>query len=105
MNLPPKGRLLYVPAHTAAVIYRDMKRAGVDKVTPLGKLDFHALRTAYINPLAAQDMPAGLHHISWDGYDDGGRQVAAGVFFYRLEVSFETGVPAFTEVRKLTLAE
>jgi len=49
MNLPPKGRLLYVPAHTAAVIYGDMKRAGVDKVTPLGKLDFHALRTAYIN--------------------------------------------------------
>ena len=38
-----------VPAHAAAVIYRDMKRAGVDKVTPLGKLDFHALRTAYIN--------------------------------------------------------
>ena len=48
-NTPPRGRLLYVPAHTAAVIYRDMKRAGVDKVTPLGKLDFHALRTAYIN--------------------------------------------------------
>ena len=28
---------------------RDMKRAGGDKVAPLGKLDFHALRTAYIN--------------------------------------------------------
>ena len=46
---PPKGRLLYVPSHTAEVIYRDMKRAGVEKVTALGKLDFHALRTAYIN--------------------------------------------------------
>ena len=72
MNLPPKGRLLYVPAHTAAVIYRDMKRAGVDKVTPLGKLDFHALRTAYINfvlrdsTLSPTDMQDMARHGSLD---------------------------------------
>ena len=72
INLPPKGRLLYVPAHTAAVIYRDMKRAGVDKVTPLGKLDFHALRTAYINfvlrdsTLSPTDMQDMARHGSLD---------------------------------------
>jgi len=72
MNLPPKGPLLYVPAHTAAVIYRDMKRAGVDKVTPLGKLDFHALRTAYINfvlrdlTLSPTDMQDMARHGSLD---------------------------------------
>ncbi|MFP6646047.1 MAG: FlgD immunoglobulin-like domain containing protein, partial [Candidatus Latescibacterota bacterium] len=69
------------------------------------RLEIYDILGQRIRTLAAQDMPAGLHHIYWDGYDDGGRQVAAGVFFYRLEVSFETGVPAFTEVRKLTLAE
>ena len=49
-----------------------MKRAGVDKVTPLGKLDFHALRTAYINfvlrdsTLSPTDMQDMARHGSLD---------------------------------------
>jgi integrase len=46
---PPKGRLLYVPAHTARSMQVDMDAAGVPRDTPQGKLDFHALRVAYIN--------------------------------------------------------
>jgi hypothetical protein len=69
------------------------------------RLDIYDVLGQRIRTLAAQDMPAGLHHITWDGRDDGGRQVAGGVFFYRLEATFEAGVPAFTEVRKLTMVE
>lgn len=29
-------------------------------------------------------LPAGLHEASWDGRDDAGREVASGVYFYRM---------------------
>ncbi|MFC1762975.1 tyrosine-type recombinase/integrase [Planctomycetota bacterium] len=45
---PPKGALLYVPSHPAREIDKDLKAAGIPKKTREGKLDFHALRTAYI---------------------------------------------------------
>jgi flagellar hook assembly protein FlgD len=31
---------------------------------------------------------AGRYDINWDGTDDNGRQVASGVYFYRLETEF-----------------
>ncbi|MBM3946888.1 MAG: site-specific integrase [SAR202 cluster bacterium] len=45
----PKGRLLYVPWHTAQAVYADLERAGIPQWTPQGKVDFHALRVAFIN--------------------------------------------------------
>ncbi|MBI2505057.1 MAG: tyrosine-type recombinase/integrase [Candidatus Latescibacteria bacterium] len=45
----PKGRLLYVPWHTAQAVYADLERAGIPPWTPQGKVDFHALRVAFIN--------------------------------------------------------
>jgi hypothetical protein len=32
-------------------------------------------------------MPAGFHTAVWDGRDDSGRRVAAGIYFYRLETA------------------
>ena len=58
-----------------------------------------------IRTLVAQEMPAGLHHVSWDGTDASGRHVAGGLFFFRLEATFAGDVPAFSDVRKLMLAE
>lgn len=43
--------LLYVPSHTARMFDTILDRAGVPKVTAEGKLDFHALRLAYITLL------------------------------------------------------
>ena len=40
-------RLLYVPAHPAELLDKDLKAAGIPKVTDQGKLDFHALRVAF----------------------------------------------------------
>ena len=38
-----------VPAHTARAIDADLKAAGIEKWTHEGKIDFHAIRVAYIN--------------------------------------------------------
>ena len=61
----PATALLYVPSHTARVMSKDLKAAGIPEQTPEGKLDFHALRTAFVNlvfefgqvsPKEAQDL-------------------------------------------------
>ena len=38
-----------IPAHTARAIDADLKAAGTEKWTREGKIDFHAIRVAYIN--------------------------------------------------------
>jgi integrase len=45
----PTDALLYVPRNCCAMLKVDLKKAGVALMTDKGKLDFHALRTAYIN--------------------------------------------------------
>ncbi len=45
----PTDRLLRVPTHTARELDMDLQAAGIPKVTPDGKLDFHALRGVYIS--------------------------------------------------------
>ena len=44
----PADALLYVPSHPARTLDEDLKRAGIPKKTPKGKLSFHALRTCYV---------------------------------------------------------
>lgn len=43
-------------------------------------------------------LPAGDHAVAWDGKDEHGRQVATGVYFYRLSAG------AFEQSRKMILA-
>ena len=38
-----------MPTHPAREFDKDLKAAGIPKVTSAGKLDFHACRLAYIN--------------------------------------------------------
>ena len=45
----PKEPLLYVPTHPAREMDIDLKAAGIPKLAPGGKVDFHAARVAYIN--------------------------------------------------------
>jgi integrase len=45
----PENSLLYVPTHPAREFDKDLKAAGIPKVTSAGKLDFHTCRLAYIN--------------------------------------------------------
>ena len=45
----PQNPLLYVPTHPAREMDLDLKAAGIPKLAPGGKVDFHAARIAYIN--------------------------------------------------------
>lgn len=44
----PRNPLLYVPSHAARDLDRDLAKAGIPKRTHEGKVDFHALRTAFV---------------------------------------------------------
>ena len=56
--------MLYVPSHTARDLHEDLQRAGIAKQNDEGKIDFHALRTAFAtvvvesgaNPKEAQTL-------------------------------------------------
>ena len=37
-----------------------------------------------VKTLVEETQGQGAYHVSWDGRDDGGRTVQAGVYFYRL---------------------
>ena len=50
-----------------------------------------------VRTLVNSKQPAGSYAIKWDGRDDGRRQLAAGVYLYRLEA----GETRFT--RKLVM--
>ena len=39
--------LFYVPRDSARMLYRDLKKAGIPRLTAEGKFDFHALRTGF----------------------------------------------------------
>lgn len=47
VSAPPKDKLLYVPSHTARTLDIDLKKAGIQKVTDEGVVDFHALRVSF----------------------------------------------------------
>ena len=47
-QLPPEDPLLVVPVNPARTLEIDLRAAGIPKDTPEGKVDFHALRVAYV---------------------------------------------------------
>ncbi|HXF59366.1 MAG TPA: FlgD immunoglobulin-like domain containing protein, partial [Candidatus Saccharimonadales bacterium] len=40
---------------------------------------------ARVRSLADRPMGAGIQELTWDGTNDGGRPLASGAYFYRLE--------------------
>jgi len=57
-----------------------------------------------VSVLAEGNWEAGRHTLTWDGIDEAGRQLASGVYFYRIEAA-PTHAPGdpFVSVRKMTL--
>jgi integrase len=47
-RLPPQDPLLVVPQSPSLMLDIDLRAAGIPKYTPEGKVDFHALRVAYV---------------------------------------------------------
>lgn len=50
-----------------------------------------------VKTLVNQDLEAGDHQVIWNGSDDGGRQVATGIYLYRLDSG------SVHEVKRMTL--
>jgi len=44
----PSNPLLFVPSHILRSLNKDLERVGIDKVTREGRMDFHALRAAFV---------------------------------------------------------
>ena len=58
----------------------------------------HDVAGRRVRDLAMGRMPAGSHHVEWDGRDGGGRQVGAGLYLVSMEVDGRR-----LEVRRLTV--
>jgi hypothetical protein len=54
------------------------------------ELKIYNLLGQLVRTLNETEMPAGKHLVSWDGRDEAGRQVAAGIYVYNLSTSSTT---------------
>jgi len=52
-----------------------------------------------VRALLSGSTDASAHSVRWDGRDDGGTRLAAGVYFVRIEAS------GFTQARKVVLSD
>ena len=55
------------------------------------KLTIYNLLGQKIKVLVDEHQTAGYKHVSWDGKDDKGREVASGIYFYRIQAGEFTG--------------
>lgn len=60
--------------------------------TGLIKLEVYDILGRKIRTLLNQKMSAGKHTLTWNGYNDNGKQVASGVYFYSLKVGSQVKV-------------
>ena len=68
------------PLNPQTTIRYDMARTGAVQ------LSIYTVTGQRIRTLVDGDRPAGTYSVVWDGRDDTGRDVASGVYLYRLEV-------------------
>jgi len=52
-----------------------------------------------VRTLGARRFPSGVHRLEWDGRDDGGGSVAAGIYFVRVETGAHARVTRVTRMR------
>ena len=81
------------PFNPATTITYSIKSNGHTNLTIYNTLG-QMVRTLVDTP-----QPAGVHKVQWNGCDEEGRQVASGVYFYRLNAG------SFTQTRRMLLVE
>ena len=62
-------------------------------------LNVYTTNGRMVTSLVREQMPPGTHEAVWDGLDRFGRQVATGVYFYRLQAGEETATGRMVLVR------
>lgn len=60
-------------------------------------IDIYSILGQHIKNLTSKNYSTGNYHITWDGTDNYGRQVAAGIYIYRLSSDY------FTDSKKMVL--
>lgn len=55
-----------------------------------------------VRTLVDREMPAGQKVVRWNGDDQRGKTVAAGIYLYRLIVTGQSGAAVFTETKRMT---
>ena len=58
-----------------------------------------------VRRLVAGDMATGRHVVRWNGRNQSGQVVAAGIYFYQMIVRGKDGATAFMQTRRMTLLE
>lgn len=53
-------------------------------------LTIYDVRGRLVRRLVSERQPAGVYEITWTGRDEGGKETASGVYFYRLEAGANT---------------
>ncbi len=61
------------------------------------RLTVYSIDGRKVATLVNETRSAGLHEVLWTGRDDGGRSVASGTYFYRIDAG------PYSQVRKMTL--
>lgn len=81
------------PFHTRTLMRFDLARPGISTLT------IHDVSGRAVRTLAKTSArQAGLHTVTWDGRDDSGRELPAGIYFYELKVNGRS-----TDRKKTTL--
>jgi hypothetical protein len=57
----------------------------------------------FVRQLVGGKYPRGTYQVNWNGRDDAGRPVAAGMYFYQIVVKGENGNTSFMQTRRMVL--
>jgi cytoskeletal protein CcmA (bactofilin family) len=85
------------PFNPSTRISFDLPRSGIVK------LKIYDVLGSNVRTLVNKNMSAGQHEVFWNGHNQAGEQVTAGIYVYRLIVEHENGEPAVILARKMTL--
>ncbi len=66
-------------------------------------LNIYALTGQLVATLVDGEMAAGRHQLRWNGRNQSGQLVAAGIYLYHLIVTGDDGSAVFTQTRRMTL--
>ncbi|MDZ7366568.1 MAG: hypothetical protein ONB43_11950 [candidate division KSB1 bacterium] len=66
-------------------------------------LNIYALTGQLVATLVDGELAAGRHQLRWNGRNQAGRHVAAGIYLYRLIVRGRDGSAIFTQTRRMAL--
>jgi len=60
-------------------------------------LEIFNIRGQKVKTLVNTSMDAGLHQVVWQGLDDTGKQIASGIYFYKMRAG------KYTHIRKMIM--